>query len=369
MNLRAAAFAVAWAALAGLAASAPAHAQTAPPDTPEAYGAVFDQWAKEREPKSAILVVRRGGKTVFVKGVGADPLKPTLIASLSKAITGTCVATLIRDGKLDFTTHLRGAIPQFFKQYGPPVDERLYQATVEELLVHRAGLRGNADDDSIYGIFAKRASSGRGWVAAATPVLSEYLLKDRLSRQPGGRYSYSNTGYEILTAIIEEKTGQSYEDYCGQAVFGKLGIAVPGLHPDWRMLAGAGGWFIPGPDYLAFLDIFDPAHPFLGDAVKAWIDQAQKRWTPSNRDRWYSLGVNTWAGSGRWAVSHGGILHARGKNAQGDTIEGSVVSHAFRAADGTAVFIALPWAPDAEVSLNALRREIGMTHQAVKTLP
>ena len=67
------------------------------------------------------------------------------------------------------------------------------------------------------------------------------------------------------------------------------------------MLAGAGGWFIPGPDYLALLDIFDPAHPFFGDAVKAWIDQAQKRWTPTNRDRWYSLGVNTWAGSGRWA--------------------------------------------------------------------
>ena len=58
--------------------------------------------------------------------------------------------------------------------------------------------------------------------------------------------------------------------------------------------------------------------------------------------------MNTWAGAGRWAVSHGGILHARGKNEQGEPIEGSVVSHAFRAADGTAVFIALEWTPDAE---------------------
>ena len=67
-------------------------------------------------------------------------MKPTLIASLSKAITGACVATLVRDGKLAFTTPLRDAMPQFFKQYGAPVDQRLYQATVEELLVHRAGL-------------------------------------------------------------------------------------------------------------------------------------------------------------------------------------------------------------------------------------
>jgi CubicO group peptidase (beta-lactamase class C family) len=348
-----------------------AAAQTAQtlPSTIDAYGIVFDQWVKNREPRTAILVVRRGGKTVFAKGYGADPLQPTLIASLSKAITGTCIATLVRDGKLGFTTPLREAIPQFFKQYGAPVDERLYQVTVEELLVHRAGLRGNADDDSIYGAFARRASSGHGWVAAATPVLSEYLLKDRLARHPGGRYSYSNTGYEILTAIIEEQTGQSYESYCSKAVFGALGIAMPKLHPDWRMLSGAGGWLIPGPDYLALLDIFDPAHPFLGDDVKAWIDRAQKRWTPTNRDRWYSLGVNTWAGGGRWAVSHGGILHARGKNAQGETIEGSVVSHGFRAADGTSVFIALEWAPEAEVSLNALRKVIGETHKLVTTLP
>ena len=76
--------------------------------------------------------------------------------------------------------------------------------------MHRAGLRGNADDDSIYGIFKKRAIGGHGWQAAPKAVLSEYLLKDRLARHPGGRYSYSNTGYEILTAIIEEQTGIPY---------------------------------------------------------------------------------------------------------------------------------------------------------------
>jgi len=371
VSLRAAALALRIFALASLAGLDRAAAQWPPalPDSADAYGIVFDQWVKNREPKTAILVVRRGGKTVFAKGYGADPMKPTLIASLSKAITGACVATLVRDVKLAFTTPLRDAMPQFFKQYGAPVDERLYQATVEELLTHRAGLRGNADDDSIYGVFAKRAIGGHGWQPAPKMVLGEYLLKDRLARHPGGRYSYSNTGYEILSAIVEEQTGRPYEDYCGEAVFGKLGITVPKLHPDWRMLAGMGGWFVPGPDYLAFLDSFDAANPFLGDTVKAWIDQAQKRWTPTNKDRWYSLGVNTWAGAGRWAVSHGGILHVRGRNEQGEPTEGSVVSHAFRAADGTAVFIALEWTPEAAISLNELRKVIGETHKLVKTQP
>ena len=200
---------------------------------------MFDQWVKRREPKTAVLVVRRGGKTVFVKGHSADPLQPTLIASLSKAITGACIATLVRDGKFSFTTPLREALAQFFKPFGAPADERLEQVTVEELLVHRAGLRGNADDDPIFGVFDRRADGGSGCAGAKPkPVLAEYLLKDRLARHPGGRYSYSNTGYEILTAVIEEQTGRSYEDYCGEAVFGKLGIAAAEAA---SRLADAGG--------------------------------------------------------------------------------------------------------------------------------
>ncbi len=368
--LRVAVAALGFLALAGAAVDrAAAQTPKPPPGAVEAYGTVFDEWAKKREPKSAVLAVRRGGKTVFAKGHGADPLAPTLIASLSKPITGACIGTLVRDGKLTFTTPLRDAMPQFFKLFGAPADERLLQATVEELLVHRAGLRGNADDDPIYGIFNRRADAGAGSLAEARAVLAEYVLKERLARIPGGRYSYSNTGYQLLTAIVEEQTGRSYEDYCREVVFGALGIAQPSLHPDWRMFAGAGGWFIPGPDYLAFLDIFDPAHPFLGDTVKAWIDQAQTRWTPTNRNRWYSLGVNTWAGAGRWAVSHGGIMNSQGRDSQGKPTSGVVVSHAFRSANGTAVFIALDWTPDAQQSLEELRRAVGEAHKRVKTLP
>ena len=47
-------------------------------DTPSGgvsrYGMVFDQWVAKRQPARAILVVRREGRTVFAKGVGAVPL-------------------------------------------------------------------------------------------------------------------------------------------------------------------------------------------------------------------------------------------------------------------------------------------------------
>ena len=343
--------------------------QRDPPGTPAAYGAVFDQWVARRAPKTAILVVRRDGKMVFAKGHNIDPVEPTLIASLSKPITGACIATLIRDGKIGFTTPLSQALSGFFETFGPPSDERLKAVTIEELLTHRGGLRGNADDDPIFGIFDRRARGGAGSLAEAKPILAEYVLRAQLARDPGGRYSYSNTGYAILTAVIEEQSGRSYEDYCAQAVFGKLGLPLPKLHPDWQMLAGAGGWFVPAPDYLAFLDIFDPANPFLSDEVKAWIDQAQTRWAPGHRGRWYSLGINTWAGQGRWSVSHGGVMNSRGQDAAGKPTTGEIVSHAFRAANGTSVFMAVPWTGGAHKSLDDLRRAIGETHKFVKIAP
>ena len=253
---------------------------------------VFDDWVARHQPQSAVLVVRRSGRTVYTRGHNADPLKPTMIASLSKPITGACVATLVRDNKISFTTRMREALPRFFRRYGTPADPRLEHVTVEQLLVHRSGLVGNEDNDPIYGAVSKRTNSGKGYLAAVSSMLGEYLIKLKLMRDPGKQYSYSNTGYEVLSALIEERTQRPYEDYCREAVFGKLGIAEPKLHPDWRLLSGAGGWFIPGPDYLAFFDIFSPSHPFLNDTVKGWIDRAQIKWTPSNRDRWYGLGVN-----------------------------------------------------------------------------
>src|SRR5262249_41162075 len=95
------------------------------PDTTARYSIVFDAWAAKWQPESAILVVRRNGKTVFAKGQNADPQQPTMIASLSKPITGACVATLIRDRKIAFSTRLREGLSRFFGRYGKPADPRL----------------------------------------------------------------------------------------------------------------------------------------------------------------------------------------------------------------------------------------------------
>ena len=53
----------------------------------------------------------------------------------------------------------------------------------------------------------------------------------------------------------------------------------------------------------------------------------------------------------------------------GRATSGQIVSHAFRAANGTSVFMAVPWTRDAQESLDDLRRTIGETHKFVKAGP
>ena len=62
-------------------------------------------------------------------------------------------------------------------------------------------------------------------------------------------------------------------------------------------------------------------------------------------------------------------MNSRGRDATGKASSGEIVSHAFRAANGTSVFMAVPWSKDAQESLDDLRRTIGETHKFVKIGP
>ena len=340
------------------------------PDTVKAYEIVFDAWVRKHRPTTGAVVVRRQGKTVFARGHGVDPGARSLIGSMSKPITGACIATLVRDGKLAFTTPMRQALAGYFRRYGLPSDRRFESVTVEQLLTHRSGLRGNdADGDPIYAIWQRRADRGVAHDAAPEPVLAEHLKSTRLRRNPGEAETYSNTGFVALTAVIQEATGKPYEQFCREAVFNRLGIASPILHPQWRTFSGAGGWIITGADYLAFLEIFDRRHPFFGDAVKTWIAQAQTRWVPGNQADWYSLGVPTTNFPEGWRVLHGGMLNSRGRDANGRPIAAIISSFAYREPRGISVFHAMaPVREDVDV-LRELDHGIHQAHNAVKVLP
>lgn len=325
------------------------------------YGKAFDAWVAKHRPATAVAAVRRDGETIFLSGHNADPRAPSLIGSMSKPITGACVATLIRDGKLGFTTPLRDALAGFFRRHGAPADRRLESVTIEQLLTHRSGLLGNDEDDPMQRIWRRRALEGLAQVASPDPLLVNHF-RHRLAHDPGTHSSYSNTGFVVLSAVIEEASGKPYESYCRDAVFAPLGITSAKLHPDWRQLLGARGWIVTPADYLAFLDVFDPKHPFLGDRVKAWIVATETRWDKDYRGQFEGLGIVTAITPAGWHVLHSGILDFHGKSAKGAPIEAVIHSHAYREPNGFSAFHAMTPAIEDNPALGELDTALHHVH-------
>jgi CubicO group peptidase (beta-lactamase class C family) len=316
--------------LATLAVASPASAEAVLPNSPEAFGRVVRAWSAENSVDRVILVVRRDNRIVYQLQLGgANADEPVHIASLSKAITAVCVATLVRNGILSFDAPMSSVLAKFRATSGHRSDPRFARVTVGQLLTHRAGF-GKQDPGSGPALtqYLRRST------ATARPS-NEFLgwaLSQRLMHDPGSQFVYSNTGYLALGAIIEEATGKRYVPYCREAVLAPHGLQGD-LEPAWRVLWSYAGWRMRPRDYLAFLDVFDADDQRLGPVARSWMLDPEGKAAFAGAV-WYGLGTYVRKAGNGINVSHFGswAYNGTGVNARSRT---SFLTLAVRRADGT----------------------------------
>jgi CubicO group peptidase (beta-lactamase class C family) len=272
----------------------------------EAFDATFRDWMQEHGVVRGILGVAYRSRLVFERGYGGqDPAERVLLASLSKAITGRCVAVLAGDDRLRLGSRTGDVLAPFFKAHGEPADPRIKDATVEQLLVHRAGFPP-APRDLVTPAAVDLLQKTRSPATATTAELLSATLSAPLASAPGEAFRYANVGYLVLGAMIETVTGESYERFCGREVLQWAGVKAPALDRDWRAFSSFGGWRLSGAEYLAFLardridDVLwarprDQAHAgHLAQLLNLLLDPhrrhaatgAPQAWSPA----WYALG-------------------------------------------------------------------------------
>ena len=323
-----------------LASPPPARAAEASPETLAVFTRVLEAWVAKHHIRQASIVVRHNGRIVHQAGLGEDPGAPVPIASLSKAITGTCIATLVRDGKLSFETPVSTALAKFIARHGRPADPRLGRVTISQLLTHRAGLASNDDGqdaasrtalDSYLATHSPREPAGPDYVRA--------VLASRLDREPGAKFAYSNADYLLLGAIIEEATGARYEDYCRAAVLAPTGASGT-LDPDLAVLWAFGGWRMDGANYLAFYEIFDPRTSPLGPRAFEWMsNRSGKTYGRTKYPVWYGLGVRLRDRGQGLEVWHTGSWSRRLPTAVATSRDVNTSTLAFRSMTGLSLFV------------------------------
>lgn len=170
---------------------------------------------KDRLFNGAVLVAENG-KVIYKKGFGKANMEWNIpntpdtrfrLGSITKQFTATLILQLVEQGKIKLDGRITDYLPDYRKDVGEKV-------TVHQLLNHTSGIPSYTSLPN----FEKEVSRNPFAVA---DFVKKYASGD-LEFEPGSKFSYNNSGYFLLGAIIEKVTGQSYEQVLKEKILDPL---------------------------------------------------------------------------------------------------------------------------------------------------
>src|SRR5215472_9294117 len=193
---------------------------------------------------------------------GASSGRLLSLGSVSKTVTGIGIALLIQEGRIELNTKMKDILGEYFVEHGSRLDPSLDDITVERLLTHRAGLRGNLISDPAHGLATAEVTSKVG----GETEFFDYLAASREVRSDrSSKFLYSNLSYLILGMVIEAASGQKYAEFCQQSVLRPMGITDAVIPAEWTIVGPFGGWRMTLADVLKLRETFDLYHPSILD--------------------------------------------------------------------------------------------------------
>jgi CubicO group peptidase (beta-lactamase class C family) len=173
----------------------------------------------------AILVAQHG-KIIVSQGYGMADVKAGIpnapdtkfrIASVTKEFTAMAILELQARGKLNIQDPVCKYVPDCPKDWAP--------ITIYNLLTHTSGIPNLTSFPNYRTIEAEQLTP--------TQLLADFENKP-LNFAPGSKFSYSNSGYNVLGYIIERVSGESYAKFIEKNIFGPLNMTDSGYdssHP------------------------------------------------------------------------------------------------------------------------------------------
>ena len=158
--------------------------------------------------RSAATGVRKSGSN---QQVALDDV--FAIGSNGKMMTAALAGVLVDDGALDWTTTISDVFPR------APVHDDFSSVTLEQLLCHTSGLQTDWDGPEWATFYDEEHTPTRERQRMCRLVLS------RAADGEVGSFRYSNLGYVVAAAMMEQATGKAYESLMRSRVFGPLGMS------------------------------------------------------------------------------------------------------------------------------------------------
>ncbi len=177
---------------------------------------------RSRHPGVSVAIRWDDGRSfTATAGVGdtkskrvVTPSMPFTIASTSKAFTAAVALLLDHCGVLPLSTPALSLVPE--------ADVRP-EITIAQLLLHRSGMSDwLTDKDSRMGWLSRNQN------AKVTPLTA---VQNLLPPTPVGNFSYSNSGFTLVTIAAERATGTDWKTLVQTLVLDPMGLTETGWGP------------------------------------------------------------------------------------------------------------------------------------------
>jgi CubicO group peptidase (beta-lactamase class C family) len=197
------------------------------------------QASTDRNEFTGSVLVARGGEILLDQGYGQanrewgvpnDGDTKFRLGSVSKQFTAVAILQLRERGLVDIDAPIRTWITD-----APAAWDAI---TPRQLMAHTAGL------PNVTALESFRAYK----MQETTPEATLALFRDLpLDFPPGEGWAYSNSGYLLLSLIIEKAGGQTYADYVAEHIFRPLGMTDSGYDVSSAILPRRASGYTPAP--------------------------------------------------------------------------------------------------------------------------
>jgi len=274
---------------------------------------VVESYVSGKKFMGAVLVAR-ADQVLLSKGYGSanlewnipnSPATKFRLGSITKQFTAASILLLEERGKLKTDDPVKKLMPD-----APAAWDKI---TIFHLLTHTSGIPS----------FTSFPDYGAQEPFASTPEKLVARFRDKpLDFQPGEKWSYSNSGYVLLGYLIEKASGETYEKFVQENIFGPLGMQDSGYDSNSAIIPRRAAGYAPGkdgPENAGFIHMSIPfsagaLYSTTGDLLR-WEQglfggkllsaaSLAKMITPFKDDYAFGLSVGTVKGHKR--IEHGG---------------------------------------------------------------
>ena len=185
----------------------------------------------EQHVVGASVLVSRDGRVLLHQGYGlaelglgvpSTPETAYHIVGPMLPFTGVAVMQLVERGKLSLTDDISTYVPEF------PMQGR--RVSIRQLLDHTSGIVD-------YHYLGDPIEATSRQPKALDEVMALYAGRSWVN-EPGSKWDWSISGFQLLVTIVERVSGQRFADYVQHQIFAPAGLANTSYCDDWSVVRG-----------------------------------------------------------------------------------------------------------------------------------